>query len=143
MKLFALSLILLSSSAFASTCFTRLDSDLGLKLSKQICLNSVLVEKGVAYVSADFDGVQKMKKIVVGQGTKTSRGVVYKLEDLEAIYTSDHPECSRALEAHVYAEITVNQSEVSFDKVAGEFIEKGDYCYDDGHVTGIIRYVKN
>ncbi|HLW57971.1 MAG TPA: hypothetical protein VKY27_11320, partial [Bacteriovoracaceae bacterium] len=107
MKLIALSLILLSSSAFASTCFTRIDSDLGLKLSKEICFNSALVEKGVAYVSASFDGVQKMKKIVVGQGTKTSRGVVYKLEDFEAIYTSEHPECSRALEAHVHVEMRV------------------------------------
>lgn len=144
MKFFALALALVSSSTFAANCFTRLDSDLGLKLAKQICFNSAMVDNGVAYVSASFDGVQKMKKIVVGRGTKTANGVVYNLEDLEAVYTSERPECSRAFEAHVHAQITVNQNGgVSVNKLSGQFIEKGDYCYDEGQVTGLIRYSRN
>lgn len=86
MKLFALALAFVSTSAFAANCFTRLDSDLGLKLSQTICFNSVLIERGVADISASFDGVEL---------TVTSFGV------------------------------------------------KGDYCYDEGQVTGIIRYAKN
>lgn len=143
MKFLALTLAFFSFSAFATNCFTRLDSDLGLKLSQEICFNSVLVENGVAYVSASFDGVQKMKKIVVGRGVKTNNGVKYKMEDLEAVYTSERPECSRAFEAHVHAELTLTSQGTRVNMVSGEFVEKGDYCYDDGQVTGIIRYTKN
>lgn len=143
MKLIALALALFSSSTFAANCFIRLDSDIGLRLSRLICFNSVLVENGVAYVSASFDGIQKMKKIVVGKGTQTANGTVYKLEDLEAIHVSERPECSRAYEGHVDAQITVTKSAVSFDSVSGVLLEKGNYCYDDGQVIGTIRYLKN
>lgn len=142
MKFLALALAFISTSTFASNCFTRLDSDLGLKLSKEICFNSAMVENGVAFVSLSFDGVQKMKKMVVGKGSLTQSGTVYNLEDLEAIYTSERPECSRALEAHVNAQIKVSAEGVQVIKLGGHFIEKGDYCYDQGQVTGIIGYTR-
>ncbi|HLT23399.1 MAG TPA: hypothetical protein VKZ84_08145 [Bacteriovoracaceae bacterium] len=143
MKFFALTLAFVSFSAFATNCFTRLDSDLGLNLSQEICLNSVQVIGGVAHVDVSFDGFQKVKRIVVGQGIKKSNGVSYKLEDLEAIYTSEQTYCSRAFEGHVHAQITLTSHALVVDKVYGEFIEKGDYCHDEGQVTGIIRYTQN
>jgi len=100
-------------------------------------------EGGVAHVNVSFDGVQKVKKIVVGQGIKNGYGVTYKLEDLEAIYTSEQTYCSRAFEGHVHAQITLNPNAVVVNKVYGEFVEKGDYCHDEGQVTGIIRYTNN
>ena len=140
MKTLALALAFISTSTFASNCFTRLDSDLGLNLSNEICFNSVLIENGVAYVGLSLDGVQRIKKIIVGKGDETSAGTVFKLDDIEAVYTSERPECSRAIEAHVNAEINVSSKGLHITIVAGEFIEKGDYCYDQGQVTGFIRY---
>ena len=140
MKILALALTLMSTSTFASNCFTRLDSDLGLKLSQEICFNSVLIENGVAYVSVSFDGVEKMKRMVVGKGEQTRAGTVFKLDDIEAIYTSERPECSPALEAHVQAEMLVSSKGLEVTKVTGELVVKGDYCYDQGQVTGFIRY---
>lgn len=129
--------MVMSSQVFAGNCFERVTNDLGLNLSKVICVNAIEL-KSLHSGTATFtlDGKTVKKNIFL---ERTQAGL-YKVEDIQAIYTSERPECSAAFEGHVDMYLNVSQTEISINKLQGRFVESHNYCEQEGEVTGIISF---
>lgn len=148
MKTAIIASLLLSSSAFASTCFVR-NVDLvtnEVTLAKEICVTDIKMKldtfgNSKATVNYTLDGVAKDKSVELVRPIERRDGQlmfgVYYLES-----NSEGGWCSDMTSAEISAWLIMNRdgSNARLEEVEGEVRHTNDNCHSNGSVLQTIKY---